>query len=125
VDETSKQFVVLGTLAENAPITKASITLRRQVKRSGCTKTNRICLVLLARSVQTWRQAPFIVQPETLLRWHQEGFRLLWQRKSKVPVETIALIKDMGRTIGSEDLSGAFVAHVFTNNIMQGSAGVQ
>src|SRR5438876_8700210 len=36
----------------------------------------RSVLVLLARAVQTWKQALFIIQPETLLRWHREGFRL-------------------------------------------------
>ena len=33
-------------------------------------------LVLLARLVRTWQQALFIVQPDTLLRWHRELFRL-------------------------------------------------
>jgi putative transposase len=61
-------------------------------------------LVLLARAVRTWNQALFIVQPETLLRWHRELFRLFWKRKSKVSshkpkvaAETIALIREMAR----------------------------
>jgi putative transposase len=44
-----------------------------------------------------------IVQPETLLRWRRQGFRLFWRRKShattmnkpKVSAETIALIREM------------------------------
>ena len=46
-----------------------------------------------------WRQALLIVQPDTLLRWHRELYRIIWRRKSKppssgsrIPAETIALI---------------------------------
>src|SRR5258708_19777677 len=61
-------------------------------------------LVLLARAVQSWKQVLFIVQPETLLRWHREGFRWFWKRKSKVTSPTpklapeiIILIKEMAK----------------------------
>jgi putative transposase len=44
------------------------------------------------------------VQPDTLLRWHRELFRLVWKRKSKaashkpkLAPETIALIREMAR----------------------------
>ena len=60
-------------VAENALLRKPLIILRRQVKRPACTKTDRMLLVLLARAIQTWKQALFIVQPETLLRWHRQG----------------------------------------------------
>src|SRR5260370_11885079 len=66
------------------------------------TKADRVLLVLLARVVRAWKQALIIVQPETLLRWHREAFRLYWKHKSKahshkpkVPTETIALIRQM------------------------------
>ena len=43
-----------------------------------------------------------IVKPETVLRWHRQGFRLFWKQKSKtttrasrIPAETIALITEM------------------------------
>lgn len=61
-------------------------------------------LVLLARAVRTWRRALLIVQPETLLTWHRQLFRLFWRHKSKakstqakVAAETIALIRQMAR----------------------------
>jgi putative transposase len=60
-------------MAENALLRKPLIILRRQVKQPACTKTDRMLLVLLARAVQAWKQALFIVQPETLLRWHRQG----------------------------------------------------
>jgi putative transposase len=91
-------------VAENALLRQQLIILRRQVKRPACTKTDRMLLVLLARMVQTWKQALFIVQPETLLRWHRQGFKLFWKYKSraaspkpKLSAETVALIKEMAR----------------------------
>jgi len=54
--------------------------------------------------VRTWKQALYIVQPETVLRWHRERFRLFWKHTSKADArhpklssETIALTKDMAR----------------------------
>src|SRR5215471_14283726 len=70
-------------VAENALLRKPLIIVRRQVKRPACTKTDRMLLVLLARAVRTWKQALVIVQPEMLLRWHRQGFKLLWKYKSR------------------------------------------
>ena len=91
-------------VAENAFLRQQLIILRRQVKRPACTTRDRMLLVLLARMVQTWKQALFIVQPETLLRWHRQGFKLFWKYKSRaasltprISQETVALIKEMAR----------------------------
>jgi len=91
-------------IAENALLRQQLIILRRQIKRPRYTKTDRLLLVLLARTVRAWRQALLIVQPETLLKWHRQGFRLFWKHRSKpkstqakVAAETIALIKEMAR----------------------------
>jgi putative transposase len=91
-------------LAENALLRQQLIVLRRQVKRPACTRTDRMLLVLLASMVRTWKQALFIVQPETLLRWHRQGFQLCWKYKSramsptpKISAETVALIQQMAR----------------------------
>ena len=89
-------------IAENALVRKPLIILHRQVKRPACTKADRTLLVLLARLVRTWKQALLLVQPDTLLRWHREPFRLIWKRRStsvssqpKVALETIALIREI------------------------------
>jgi hypothetical protein len=66
-------------VAENALLCRQLILLRRHVKRPAFNKTDRMLLVLLARSVRTWKLALFIVKPETLLRWHRQGFRLYWK----------------------------------------------
>jgi hypothetical protein len=61
-------------------------------------------------------QTLFLVQPETLLRWHRELFRLYWKRRSKasshkpkVAAETIMLIREMAtknRLWGAERIRG-------------------
>ena len=103
-------------IAENALLRQQLIMLKRQVKRPACTKRDRILLVLGARGVRAWKQALFLVQPETLLRWHRELFRLYWKRRSKasshkpkVATETVALIREMAtenRLWGAERIRG-------------------
>jgi len=85
-------------VAENALLCQQLTILRRQVLRPVSTRTDRVLLVLLSRMVRAWKQALFIVQPELILRWHRELFRLLRKRRSKadshkprVAAETISL----------------------------------
>ncbi len=90
-------------LLENALLRHQLVVLNRSVKRPRLTATDRGLLVLLASRLRTWADALVIVRPETVLRWHRQGFRLFWRRKSrprsapkpKVAAETIALIREM------------------------------
>jgi putative transposase len=103
-------------IAENALLRQQLIILKRQVKRPSVTRADRILLVLLARVVRNWQQALVIVQPDTLLRWHRELFRLYWKRKSKaashkpkLAEETITLIRQIAkdnRLWGAERIRG-------------------
>src|SRR4030066_1319612 len=83
-------------IGENALLRPQLIVLNRQAKRPLLTHRDRFRLVLLARCTRFWKQALHIVQPDTLLRWHRELFRLYWRRKSrhrlnkpKITLETI------------------------------------
>jgi len=60
-------------VAGNALLRQQLIILRRQVKRPVCTRTDRMLLVLLDMIVRTWKQALFIVQPETRLALASSG----------------------------------------------------
>jgi putative transposase len=103
-------------IAENAFLRQQLVVLRRQVKRPALTPADRRHLVLLARLACGWRAALLIVQPETLLRWHRQGFRLAWRAKSRgaskrpqVPAETVAAIKWLAaenRLWGAERIRG-------------------
>jgi putative transposase len=104
-------------VAENAYLRQQLLILQRSVKRPRCTPADRALLVLLASRFRSWRQALLIVQPETVLRWHRQGFRLFWRWKSrprsapppKVAAETIALIRELAaanRLWGAERIRG-------------------
>jgi putative transposase len=103
-------------VAENALLRQQLIVLQRQVKHPAFTPRDRVSLVLLARLVPGWRAALLIVQPDTLLRWHRQGYRLVWRVRSatalkrpQVSAETVALIKRMAgenRLWGAERIRG-------------------
>ena len=103
-------------ITENALLRQQLIVLRRQVKRPKLTTSDRICLVLFARFTRYWQNAPHVVQPDTLLRWHRALFRLYWRRRSRkgkpkprIPEEIIELINQMAaenRLWGAERIRG-------------------
>ena len=103
-------------VAENAFLRQQLVVLARQVKRPLPTPADRLRLVLLARLVRGWRAALLIVQPETLLRWHRQGFRLVWRARSavaskrpQVSAETVAAIRRLAaenRLWGAERIRG-------------------
>jgi putative transposase len=73
----------------------------------------RLTLVVLARFVE-WRRLLTVVQPETLLRWHRQAFRLFWRWKSRrrgrprLPTHLQELIAEMtraNRTWGEERIA--------------------
>ena len=125
-------------MAENALLRQQLIMLKRHVKRPPCTRADRLLLVFLARMVRAWKQALVIVQPETLLRWHRQGFRLFSRQKSKassthakVSAETMALIKEMAknnRLWGAERIRGELLKlaiHVCKRTIQKYMRGVR
>jgi len=91
-------------LAENALLRQQLIILRRQVQRPALTPGERVWLVLLARLTHTWQTTLLLVQPQTLLHWHRQGYRLLWRARSaaarkrpQIAPEMVALIQQMAR----------------------------
>ena len=103
-------------IAENALLRQPWIILHRQNKKSACSQSDRLWLVLLARRVKNWKESLLIFKPDTLLRWHRQGFRLFGKFKSRNPggrprldTETIALIQHMAhehRLWGAERIGG-------------------
>ena len=103
-------------VAENLLLRQQLIVAARASKRPKFAAHERGMLVLLARLLPRWRDAVLLVKPETILRWHREGFRLLWRWKSRqknptstLPAETIPLIRRMAeenRLWGAERIRG-------------------
>ena len=91
-------------LLENALLRHQLVVYRRGASRPRLTVADRAFLVVLASRLRSWAGALVIVRPETVLRWHRQGFRLFWRRTSRaatraprLPRETIDLIGQMGR----------------------------
>jgi len=103
-------------IAENALLRQQLIILRRQVIRPQISKWDRLRLLFFARFTPLWSQSLHIIQPETLLRWHRDLFRIYWRRKSKsstnrprIAQQTIDLIRqmsDQNRLWGAERIRG-------------------
>ena len=54
-------------------------------RRLSLTDLDRAFWIVLRRYWTDWKRALVIVQPETVVRWHREGFRRYWRRKSRRP----------------------------------------
>ena len=90
--------------AENLALRQQLGVLQRSVKRPRLRRRDRILWVWLSRLWSDWRSSLVIVKPETVIRWHREGFRLYWHQKSrskpgrpKVAAEIRQLIRRMAQ----------------------------
>lgn len=61
---------------ENLALRPQLAVLQRQSKRPRLRKRDRIFWVWLAKFWKGWRSVLLIVQPDTLVGWHRQGFRL-------------------------------------------------
>ena len=89
--------------AENLFLRKQlAFYVERKVKPRRLNNAARLTLVVLARVID-WQQLLMVVRPETLVRWHRQGFRLFWHWKSRrpgrprIPLDLQNLIADMAR----------------------------
>ena len=89
-------------VAENLFLRKQlALYQERRVKPRRPDPATRVILVLLSRLLD-WRSLLTVVQPDTLIRWHRQGWRLLWRWKSRpgrppIPRELQRLIVSMAR----------------------------
>jgi len=91
--------------AENLALRQQLAILQPKAKRPRLRNRDRIFWVWLSRLWAGWRSVLVIVQPDTVVRWHRQGFRLYWRWKSrpktvgrpKVETEIRKLIRRMCR----------------------------
>ena len=95
------------TVRSRRAIQAENLVLRRQlalfrergVKPRRVDAATRVSLAWLARLCD-WRSSMIVVRPETVVRWHRAGWRLLWRYKSRpgrppIPLELRQLIRRM------------------------------
>ncbi len=69
--------------AENLALRQQLSVLEHSVKRPKLRQRDRRFWVWLSRLWPAWRSVLRIVQPDTVIKWHQQGFKLYWRWKSK------------------------------------------
>jgi transposase InsO family protein len=70
--------------AENAALRHQLIVLRRKMHgRVRLTNNDRLFFILLYRWFPSVLKALIIIRPQTIVRWHQAGFRRYWRWKSR------------------------------------------
>ncbi len=108
-------WIVLGTLRSavrtHRELALENLALRQQLavwkarqSRPRLTEADRIFWVLLSRLWTNWRHSLQLVRPETVVRWHRDGFRRYWAWKSRrragrpvISTEVRDLIRRMSR----------------------------
>lgn len=91
--------------AENLALRQQLAILHRSARRPRLRARDRIFWSWLSRLWTGWRSVLVIVQPETVVKWHRQGFRLYWRWKSrrntpgrpKIDAEIRCLIRRMSR----------------------------
>ena|SRR2546422_6448079 len=86
---------------ENLALRQQLAVLHRKSPRLRLRPADRSFWVSLAVVWDQWRSALIVVRPETVLRWHRQGFRYFWRWKSRgrpcVSPELIRLIRRMSQ----------------------------
>ena len=70
-------------VSENLALRHQLGVLQRSVQRPKLRKCDRIFWTWLLRLWSGWRSALLIAKPETVVRWHRQGFKLYWRWKSR------------------------------------------
>ncbi len=78
-----KIFMVHDLVAENLALRQQLAILKEKSKRPTSRIRDRIFWVLLSKLWAKWKDVLVIVQPETVVRWHKQGFKLFWRFKSR------------------------------------------
>jgi len=73
----------LDLALENMALRQQLAVLKTKKPRPSLRASDRILWILLHRLWSRWRDALIIVQPETVIRWHRQGFRRYWRWKSR------------------------------------------
>ena len=79
---------------------------KKNISKPRCTPAFRITWIFLMKLFAGWKDALCIVKPETVIRWHKQGFKIFWRfkshRKNGRPPVTAAMCK-LIRKINAEN----------------------
>ena len=70
-------------VADNLCLRQQLVVLQRRKPRPRLEEADRRFWILACRWFSGWRTSLLIVKPETVLRWHRQGWRTYWRRRSR------------------------------------------
>jgi len=68
---------------ENLALRQQLLVLRRSTKRPRLRHRDRLFWVTMSHLWRDWRSILTIVKPETVIKWHRQGFTCYWRWKSR------------------------------------------
>src|SRR5260370_13152839 len=95
----------LVLVTENLALRQQLLVLRRSTNRPRLHDRDRLFWIALSQLWRDWRSILVIVKPETVIKWHRQGFKCYWRWKSrsgrvgrpKIDTEIRDLIRRMSR----------------------------
>ena len=95
----------LVLVTENLALRQQLLVLHRSTNRPRLRNRDRLFWVALSQLWRDWRSILVIVKPETVIKWHRQGFKCYWRWKSragrvgrpKIDQEIRDLIRRMSR----------------------------
>ncbi len=70
---------------ENLALRQQLAMLKPSVKRPQVSPADRLFWLLFSKYVEGWRAMLHALHPDTVVRWHRQGFRFYWRWKSQCP----------------------------------------
>ena len=70
---------------ENLALRHQLAVMTRSARRPRLRPADRLLWCWLSRRCSRWRSALFVVQPDTIMRWHRTAWRHYWTWKSHRP----------------------------------------
>jgi len=70
-------------ILENLALRQQLTVQQRTIKRPKLKRKDRIFWAWLSRIWPQWKSALIVVKPETVIKWHRQGFKLYWRWKSR------------------------------------------
>jgi putative transposase len=75
---SKRQLVV-----ENLALRQQVVMLRKSVKKPRPSVADKLFWIMFSRYVDGWRKILYGLHPDTVVRWHRQGFNLYWRWKSR------------------------------------------
>ena len=73
----------MALAAEILALRQQLAVLNHTVKRSKLRQRDRLFWVVLSKLWKGWREVLVIVKPDTVVKWHRQGYQLYWRWKSR------------------------------------------